>query len=346
MHLLIPAPETEAHLQNEIDRLWPGSKVRAPAPGLLAWDAAPTLDRPYPPLVFCRQLLPGAARQEAASISAWANCLVNALAPACPEEQPWRLLIAPHYGVGEVGQRRCGLIREAVRERLQRHHRRLLRQLDETTSSWTPETSLVQLLLTAPDAGFVSVAPAPLPWIQRHLILPFPKGNIPLATDRQAPSRAFAKLAEVEHRFGRRIERGDQCVDLGASPGSWTYWALGKEAKVVAVDRAPLRDDLMRHPRVQFHRGDAFAYQPKEPADWLLCDVIAAPERSIGLILHWTQRRWARRFVVTIKFKGHADYPSLDRLKHELPARCDEYGLSHLCANRNEACAYGVVRTG
>lgn len=56
--------------------------------------------------------------------------------------------------------------------------------------------------------------------------------------------------------------------------------------------------------------------------DWLLCDVIAAPARSIGLVLEWVRQRRCRRFVVTIKFKGVDDYPQLDLLKRELPPHC------------------------
>lgn len=79
---------------------------------------------------------------------------------------------------------------------------------------------------------------------------------------------------------------------------------MQRGARVIAVDRSPLRDDLMRSPRVTFHQGDAFRFVPEAPVDWLLCDVIAAPERSIGLVLEWVRERRCRYFVVTIKFKG------------------------------------------
>jgi 23S rRNA (cytidine2498-2'-O)-methyltransferase len=100
----------------------------------------------------------------------------------------------------------------------------------------------------------------------------------------------------------------------------------------------------MRHPGVQFQQGDAFKFAPKQPVDWLVCDVIAAPERSIDLVLEWARRRWARQFVVTIKFKGTEDYPQLDRLIGALPEVSDDWRLTRLCANKNEACALGTVR--
>jgi len=100
----------------------------------------------------------------------------------------------------------------------------------------------------------------------------------------------------------------------------------------------------MRDHNLTFVKGDAFSYEPPRPVDWLVCDVIAAPERSIGLLLGWLAKKWTRRFVVTIKFKGHEDYGQLLRLKQELPPLCEDFFLTRLCANRNEACAFGVAR--
>ena len=163
-------------------------------------------------------------------------------------------------------------------------------------------------------------------------------------SDKEAPSRAFAKLVEAEIRLGCKIARGQSCVDLGASPGSWSYVALQRGARVVAVDRAPLRDGLMKNRHLKFIKGDAFAYHPDTAVDWLLCDVIAAPERSVGLLIDWVRQRRAHRFVVTIKFKGEQDYLVLEQLKHALPPMCEEFYLTHLCANKNEACAFGIVK--
>jgi 23S rRNA (cytidine2498-2'-O)-methyltransferase len=202
---------------------------------------------------------------------------------------------------------------------LRQKRRHLLRHLRPEPVPFTPDDSLVQLLLTRPDHGFLSVAQAPLPFAQRHLLSPFPKGDVPAASDKQAPSRAFNKLVEAETRLGRAIQPGETCVDLGAAPGSWTYVALNRGAQVTAVDRSPLRDDLMDHPRVCFLRGDAFQFEPRQPVDWLLCDVIAPPERSAELLLRWLQKRWCRHFVVTLKLKDASAGALLPRLKQHLP---------------------------
>jgi 23S rRNA (cytidine2498-2'-O)-methyltransferase len=62
------------------------------------------------------------------------------------------------------------------------------------------------------------------------------------------------------------------------------------------------------------------------------------------LLLHWVRERLAKRFVVTIKFKGHEQYGILERVKHVLPPLCEEFFLTRLCANKNEVCAFGRAR--
>ncbi len=292
---------------------------------------------------FARQTLPDCRPVQAASVNAWADAILDALLATLPDAQPWRLHLWPAYGEGRAGANRCALIRAALTERLKKRRRSLLRSLEDSTAPFTPATSLVQAVLTAPDAGLVSVGAAPLPLEQRALICPFPAGDIPPAVDKQAPSRAFAKVVEAELRLGERLQAGQSCVDLGASPGSWSYVALHRGARVTAVDRSPLRDDLMRHPRLHFHQGDAFKFRPEQPVDWLLCDIIAAPQRSIDLLLDWLGAGLMRRFLVTIKFKGSDEYGLLDTLKTRAPALCADFRLSRLCANKNEVSAFGRV---
>ncbi|HEX6276657.1 MAG TPA: SAM-dependent methyltransferase, partial [Polyangiaceae bacterium] len=257
-----------------------------------------------------------------------------------------RRLPAPSPGVESkqsVGDHRCRLVREAAMELLQKRRRHLGRYLRQHEGGFGEDEALVQLLLVSPETGFLSVAKAPLPFREQHVISCFPGGEVPLAVDKQAPSRAFTKLVEAELRLGRRIGARDTCVDLGASPGSWTYVAAQRGAKVTAVDRADLRDDLMRHRNVRFERGDAFRFVPASPVDWLLCDVIASAERSAELLLEWLRRKWCRHFVVTLKVDHLGSGAVLARLKRELPDLTSELRLLRLCANKKEVCAFGTI---
>jgi 23S rRNA (cytidine2498-2'-O)-methyltransferase len=260
-----------------------------------------------------------------------------------PQALPWRLQVSPRYGEGSAGQQRCKLIRDAVKELLQKKRRALLRCIQETAQPFSPEDSIIQVVLLSPEEGLLSVAPAPLPYEQRQVLWPFALGEVSVAVDKAAPSRAFAKLVEAEVRLGQHIQAGDSCVDLGAAPGSWSYHALKRGARVTAVDRSPLREDLMHDRRLHFLQGDAFRYRPEQPVDWLICDIIAEPDKLAELLLDWLRSGHTRRFVFTIKFKGSEGYHVLDQLKHTLPQLCKNAYLTRLCANKNEVTAYGSL---
>lgn len=384
MHLLLIAEDSENELRSEAAPLFRDAPARLVQPGMLETEFELMPGCRLPHLAFARQLLPNARQVRSESIRGWAGLLFDAIAGVLPDDKPWELHVEPCYGsravprigarawhseqmgrgsrmegqpksagsssnaspTSSAGQQRCRLIREALMELMQKKRRHLLRRLRPEPVPFTRDDSLVQLLLTAPDSGFISVDQAPLPFEQRHLISPFPKGEIPLASDKAAPSRAFAKLVEAELRMGRGIRKDESCVDLGASPGSWTNVAVNRGAKVVAVDRSHLREDLMRSPLVRFQEGDAFRFKPDRPMDWLLCDVIAAPERTAELLLDWLRRGWCRHFVVTIKLKDVGSAEVLTALKRDLPTLTSELFLTKLCANKKEICAFGSNATG
>lgn len=379
MHALLWAEEAATELAAELREAFPQAVVREAGGSLLqaGFEIVPGQNLPH--LAFSRQLLPNACPVEAASIRAWAEEAFRRILAEVPEDSPWLLHVAPHYGgstphrIGarawhtqknrggaalaashrtpevaertrpstEAGIHRCQLVRASIVGLLRDKRRHLYRELRQKPEPFSPAHSLAQLLLTGPETGLISVTRAPLPFEQRHLICPFPKGAVPIVSDKSAPSRAFGKLVEAETRMGLAIQAGQTCVDLGASPGSWSYVALQRGAAVTAVDRAPLRQDIMTRQRLQFLRSDAFRFAPPRPVDWLLCDVVAPPEQTAGLLLQWLRRHWCRQFVVTMKMRDSSGFDTLSTLKRELPALTESYFLTRLCANKKEVCAFG-----
>ena len=342
MHLFLPAADMAPFLVDELAR------SGASAPSVLpAADYAPLVQADSLPehslLAFAWQTLPNAISVTGASINGWADQIIGRIAGVVSDAGPWRLHLWPVYGEGRAGWHRCELIRAALMERLKKKRRALLKGFEEGSTAWTSQTSLVQAMLTGPDEGFLSVAVAPQPFDRRALISTFPGGVIAHAEDKAAPSRAFAKVIEAELRLGRHIQKGQACVDLGASPGSWSYVAIQRGAYVTAIDRSPLREDLMRNPRLTFQQADAFKFRPPQPVDWLICDIIAAPQRSIDLLLEWLREGQMSQFIVTIKFKGTEEYALLDQLKEQAAPLCSDFRLMRLCANKNEVTAFGVV---
>jgi len=135
---------------------------------------------------------------------------------------------------------------------------------------------------------------------------PFPGGAVRFVEDREGPpSRAYLKLWEGLTRLGRHPVPGKICLDLGASPGGWS-WALAQlGATVIAVDKAPLEDRVMAMPNVTWRQESAFALPP-EPVDWLFSDVICYPARLLALVTRW--QGFARNMVCSVKFQGPTDH--------------------------------------
>jgi 23S rRNA (cytidine2498-2'-O)-methyltransferase len=140
---------------------------------------------------------------------------------------------------------------------------------------------------------------------------PFVNGEVAFAEDREGPpSRAYLKLWEALTRLGRHPVPGERCLDLGASPGGWT-WVLAKlGADVTAVDKAPLEPRIAAMPGVAVRQESAFGLDPaKEPrVDWLFSDVICYPARLLALVRRWIAADAARHLVCTIKFQGETDH--------------------------------------
>lgn len=140
---------------------------------------------------------------------------------------------------------------------------------------------------------------------------PFANGEARLVEDRDGPpSRAYLKLYEAFVRLRRWPTAEETCLDLGASPGGWTWLLANTGATVVAVDKAPLADHVDRMPNVRWHEGSAFALDPRDQpvTDWVCSDIICYPQRLLGLVQRWIDAGTARHLVCTIKFQGLTDH--------------------------------------
>ena len=103
---------------------------------------------------------------------------------------------------------------------------------------------------TAPLGSWTLLAPDRL-LAAAHCSAPFPNGEVVFVEDREGPpNRAYLKLWEALVRLGRWPQPGERCLDLGASPGGWTYVLAKLGADVVAIDKAPL------DPKVAAMAGD------------------------------------------------------------------------------------------
>jgi 23S rRNA (cytidine2498-2'-O)-methyltransferase len=147
------------------------------------------------------------------------------------------------------------------------------------------------------------------------------------------PNRAYLKLWEAFTVLGVRPAPGETCLDLGASPGGWSWVLQETGARVIAVDKAPLDSKIARLPRVTTRKESAFGLDPAAigPIDWLFSDVICYPERLLKLVERWMAAGTVRRFVCTIKFQGKTDHAAA-RAFAAIPGS----RLMHLHHNKHE----------
>jgi 23S rRNA (cytidine2498-2'-O)-methyltransferase len=184
----------------------------------------------------------------------------------------------------------------------------------------------------APLGSFTLLAPDRM-LVSADCASPFSNGEAEFVEDRAGPpSRAYLKLWEALVRIDHRPGPGDTVLDLGASPGGWT-WLLAKTgANVIAVDKAPLAANVGAMRNVRWHEGSAFALEPSEipSVAWLFSDIICYPERLLRLVQKW-RAAGVQNMVCTIKLQGETDYAAIDAFKAEPGAE-----VFHSSHNRHE----------
>jgi len=134
-----------------------------------------------------------------------------------------------------------------------------------------------------------------------------PMGILRMKMPYEAPSRSVLKLAEAFEVFlsaeekTQWIKQGMHAVDLGAAPGGWTWHLVQLGMQVVAVDNGPLKGVVAEHPSVKHLRQDGFRYRPKNPVDWLVCDMIEQPGRVAALVSDWVASGATSRAIFNLK---------------------------------------------
>lgn len=107
-----------------------------------------------------------------------------------------------------------------------------------------------------------------------------------LARKRGYPARSVFKLEEIQKKW-KPLQRGKAVLDIGASPGSWSLFALrtlGERARVTAIDLNPLRIQAPPGTVLRFLQANVFSdearvfLQQELPYGCILSD--AAPSTS------------------------------------------------------------------
>lgn len=172
-----------------------------------------------------------------------------------------------------------------------------------------------------------------------HCSSPMPHGEWRFNEDKiNPPSRAYLKLWEFFTRFRSYPTKHDTCIDLGASPGGWT-WVLAQLAKkVISFDRSPLDARLHELKNIEFNNHDAFKVNLAEypEASWIFSDVICYPEKLFEFVKNLLEKFPDKKYVFTIKFQGDDNKNIIEKFA-SLPGK-----IIHLSQNKHELTWYKI----
>jgi 23S rRNA (cytidine2498-2'-O)-methyltransferase len=91
----------------------------------------------------------------------------------------------------------------------------------------------------------------------------YPLGKIEFIENKEVPpSRAYLKLWEFFTVHCTPPEPGTTVIDMGSSPGGWSWVLSQMKLNVISVDKAPLEPHIASIPNITFLQESAFALDP------------------------------------------------------------------------------------
>lgn len=171
-------------------------------------------------------------------------------------------------------------------------------------------------------------------------------GGIPrLKQSASAPSRSALKLEEAIVTLMDRDHRdemapGASAIDLGAAPGGWTSVLLKRGVFVTGVDHAAMDEQIMKSENFVHSKQDAFKYKPKQPTDFLVCDVVENPYRIADLVLDWSRNGYFKTAIVNLKLPMGRRFEAIQEIKERWSTvRRAHIRFKHLYHDRDEVTA-------
>ena len=261
-------------------------------------------------ITFARQMLPVHAVIHAKNASDL-DARVSIALRECGGELPWALHVwVPDATRSNRFARNAEVLQRSVEMRAGSVDARWAdRRVANAQAARDAGGLLAQVCLVEPNVALVGALPA------RDAISLHPGGRARMRVSNDAPSRAAMKLEEAIDWLGVGPGRGETCVDLGAAPGGWTYVVMERGAKVIAIDPGSMSPELMSRKGLQHIRGSAFDYEPDEPVDWLLCDMVWRPLEVASLLARWGRRRHSRLMIANIKLPMRGKVEFLERIR-------------------------------
>lgn len=124
------------------------------------------------------------------------------------------------------------------------------------------------------------------------------------------PSRAYLKLYEALTLAQVLPGADDNVIDLGATPGGWSYVAASLGATVQMIDRSePDAKLFKKFPRLRFQKGDGLnpPQAMLEAATVIMSDMACEPAKLLPAVTAWLALPKVRLMVCTLKIHGKSD---------------------------------------
>ncbi len=175
-----------------------------------------------------------------------------------------------------------------------------LRKADALTREDNPRLQRLHVCLLAGDHAMLATS-------EPEDSAPWPLGIPRLRMHAEAPSRSALKLEEAllvlldGGERQRLLRDGMRAADLGAAPGGWTWVLVRQGLRVQAIDNGPLRQHVLDSGLVEHLRADGFAWQPRQPLDWMVCDMVEQPRRVAERMATWLREGWCRHAIFNLK---------------------------------------------
>lgn len=155
-----------------------------------------------------------------------------------------------------------------------------------------------------------------------------------------APSRSAQKLAEALQVFlspserEARLHEGITGVDLGASPGGWTWVLVRHGLQVTAIDNGKLAPEVMATGQVEHLRADGLMWRPRRPVHWLVCDMAEKPARVAALMADWLAEGHCDEVVFNLKLPMKKRYEEVEHCQELIAERLEAARMPYTLAFR------------
>ena len=147
----------------------------------------------------------------------------------------------------------------------------------------------------------------------------------------------------------RRLQPGMTAVDLGASPGGWSWQLVHRGLMVTAVDNGAMDPRLLESGQVKHRRADGLDFRPADPVDWMVCDIVESPSRIARVAAKWVAEGWCRETIFNLKLPMKKRWEEVVRCREIIDEVLGGSGyflrMKQLYHDREEVTAHLARRT-